>query len=43
MFDFHFLEKDLGLTFAPHSLHDFSGQIFLKLSSDEISLPNFTS
>ena len=42
MFDFDFLEKDLGVAFA-HSLHDFSRKIFLKLSSDEISLPNFTS
>ena len=38
MFGFDFLEKDLGLAFAPHSLHDFSRKIFLKLSSDEITL-----
>ena len=39
MFNFDFLEKDLGLVSPPNFVYDFSRKIFLKLNS--INYPNF--
>ena len=42
MFNFNFLEKDLGIVSVPHFVYDFSRKMFLMLYSltDSISMPD---